>query len=213
MSNIKCFMIEPAMQAEMKLRRFTYVGHAEKECPDTRMGSHNAAAPFGHAPLKIGISVHGARYWELEVQEPPHDHADWPANCSCGYAFQPKDEWQLFYRALYKRVDGEPGLWSTEDAPAGAMWYDLQDERENRAFTGPDGKRLFVKTPGGDWCIDWRASNCTLPLDNEHRCWVRHGVPPEVTVDKNGHTCAAGAGSIVCGHYHGFLRNGYLENC
>lgn len=31
-----------------------------------------------------------------------------------------------------------------------------------------------------------------------------------ITVDKNGTTCAAGAGSISAGPYHGFLRNGQL---
>jgi hypothetical protein len=61
--------------------------------------------------------------------------------------------------------------------------------------------------------IDSRASNCTLPNDREHKCWIRHGTPPDLTVDKNGKTCAAGAGSIQLGNYHGFLRNGHLEEC
>jgi hypothetical protein len=39
---------------------------------------------------------------------------------------------------------------------------------------------------------------------------VRHGEAPNITVDKNGVTCGAGAGSIQCGSYHGFLRNGEL---
>jgi hypothetical protein len=55
-----------------------------------------------------------------------------------------------------------------------------------------------------------RASNCTMPNDMLHRCWVRHGNPPMITVDKNGPTCGAGAGSILSGNWHGFLRNGEL---
>jgi hypothetical protein len=47
-----------------------------------------------------------------------------------------------------------------------------------------------------------------MPDDGEHRCWVRHGEPPRITVDKNGPTCQAGAGSILAGDYHGFLRDG-----
>lgn len=47
-----------------------------------------------------------------------------------------------------------------------------------------------------------------MPDDAEHRCWIRHGEPPLITVDKNGLTCAAGAGSIQCRDYHGFLRDG-----
>lgn len=78
------------------------------------------------------------------------------------------------------------------------------------AYSFEDGPALWVQTPGGAWCIDSRASNCTMPYDYNHRCWVRHGEPPLVTVDKNGPTCAAGAGSIAVGSYHGFLQNGCL---
>ena len=64
------------------------------------------------------------------------------------------------------------------------------------------------------WHIESRASNCTLPGDKEHRCWVRHGtVGEKLTVDKNGKTCAAGAGSFFMGpnqEWHGFLRAGRL---
>jgi hypothetical protein len=34
-----------------------------------------------------------------------------------------------------------------------------------------------------------------------------------LTVDKNGDTCAAGAGSILTPAWHGFLRNGELVAC
>jgi hypothetical protein len=69
---------------------------------------------------------------------------------------------------------------------------------------------LIVLTPGGEWNIDSRAGNCKLPDDRLHRCWVRHGTPPNITVDTIGQTCGAGAGSIMAGRYHGFLRNGVL---
>lgn len=107
-------------------------------------------------------------------------------------------------QAIYKRLDtGE----EITGAPIGAMFYD------EGCHTGPDGKSLVVVTPGGWWYIDSQASNCTKPDDKEHRCWVRHGEPPNVTVDKSGNTCAAGAGSIMIGSYHGFLRNGLLTDC
>lgn len=78
-------------------------------------------------------------------------------------------------------------------------------------WKGPDGRSIEVICPNGKyWAIDSRASNCTLPEDTVHRCWVRHGEPPELTVDKNGVTCQAGAGSILAGDYHGFLQNGWL---
>ena len=112
---------------------------------------------------------------------------------------------------IYKRTDtGEEMTW--RDAPIGAMMYaDWMDDCPE--YLGPDGKCLIVKTPGGEWYVDSRASNCTRKDDKIHRCWVRHGTPPNITVDKNGNTCAAGAGSIMMGKYHGFLRNGELTDC
>lgn len=83
-------------------------------------------------------------------------------------------------------------------------------DKRRPSFTFTNGPHLIVTTPGGAWNIDSRASNCGLPFDYEHRCWVRHGDPPLITVDKAGKTCSAGAGSIQCGSYHGFLRNGEL---
>lgn len=123
---------------------------------------------------------------------------------------------------IYRRVDtGEQMLW--RNAPAGAMrdavWlqydglplYGEEDTGNPRGWwRGPDNRVLQVKTPGGDWIIDSRASNCDLPKDNAHRCWCRTGTPPDITVDKNGVTCGAGAGSIQCRDYHGHLVKGYL---
>ena len=96
----------------------------------------------------------------------------------------------------------------------GAMFY---VNPSAYSWRGSDGKCLVVVTPAGPWFVDSRASNCTRKDDNEHRCWVREGVPPNVTAGKGGNTCAAGAGSIMMNngkiHYHGFLRGGYLEEC
>lgn len=74
---------------------------------------------------------------------------------------------------------------------------------------------LCCVLPNGDhWNIDSRASNCTMKEDRLHRCWVRHGNPSKgeiVHVDKNGHTCQAGTGSILMGGWHGYLHNGDLH--
>ena len=80
----------------------------------------------------------------------------------------------------------------------------------NRMFwDNQDGPHLMAVLPNGyHWNIDSRASNCTRMDDRTHRCWCRHGELPNITVDKNGNTCSAGAGSIQMGDYHGFLRNG-----
>lgn len=109
---------------------------------------------------------------------------------------------------IWKRMDnGEKMRFS--DFPVGAMWF------ENIPFypKGLNGQSLFVRTPGGDWNIDSRASNCTMKNDDVHRCWCRHGDAPNITVNKIGDTCSAGGGSIQMCDYHGFLVNGKLTNC
>jgi hypothetical protein len=70
------------------------------------------------------------------------------------------------------------------------------------------GQHLHVVLPNGHiWNMDSRASNCTRPEDNRHRCWVRHGDPPAITVDKDGITCGAGGGSVKSGDYHGKISS------
>jgi hypothetical protein len=97
----------------------------------------------------------------------------------------------LFWRTAYRYNEDE-------NAPRECYYHD-----------NCDGTHLTVVLPNGEyWDIDSRANNCTMKEDRIHRCWIRHGEPPNVTVDKNGPTCQAGAGSIMAGSYHGFLRNG-----
>lgn len=79
-----------------------------------------------------------------------------------------------------------------------------------------DGQYLACKLPNGSsWSIDSRASNCTRPTE-PHHCWCRHGHAKDGTlhVDKRPEpgdsTCAAGAGSILSGNWHGFLHGGKL---
>lgn len=120
-------------------------------------------------------------------------------------------------RAIWRRVDTGEEFNSLNDVPAGGMWYAEWFDNHFSPQLGP-GKNLVVKTPGGDWMVDSQASNCTMPDDTNqerHHCWVIHGTPPKITVNKNGVTCGAGAGSIMTSNkkYHGFLRDGYLEEC
>jgi hypothetical protein len=114
---------------------------------------------------------------------------------------------------MYRRTDtGE--LLELRDAPVGAMW-NAEWWNDIPAYTGADGISLVVRTPAWDWMVDGRASNCGLPNDHVHKCWIRHGDPRtgNIHVDKDGVTCSAGAGSILQGSYHGFLHNGCLVQC
>ena len=135
-----------------------------------------------------------------------HDSPLWPVKCEkCDYIFTPEDEWQLFHQEKMQRSDNME-FCMYRNAPAGAMWY-----ADWMPWRGEDGHCLIVVLPDGfHWDVDGRASNCGNPQDKEHKCWVRHGIPPTVTVDKNGNTCNAGGGSIGTPNWHGFLRNGYL---
>lgn len=107
------------------------------------------------------------------------------------------------------RLDGE--LKYSHQLPPGTLYWEHWHPEKCRQWDNCDGKHLHVVLPNGHhWDIDSRASNCTMKEDRTHRCWVREGEPPKVTVGKNGFTCKAGAGSILAGSYHGFLRNGAL---
>jgi hypothetical protein len=99
--------------------------------------------------------------------------------------------------------------------PGAMFWLDIHEKRSDELEAGStifrSGPQLFVILPDNSpWNIDSRAGNCTLKADFEHRCWIRHGLPPVITVDKDGQTCAAGGGSIQSGSWHGYLRNGEL---
>jgi hypothetical protein len=202
---IKVFWCEPSGRVALWLRR--YRSGAEK----CAKGSYcNGMAPFGEAPAKIDARG----YLLLPDGQPADQDPRWPVKCdACGEPFAATDPFQLFQDQIYRDAEGRE--WRKRDLPAGACynaWYYGED------FKGPDGRSLVVVLPTADrheWCIDSRASNCGLPNDNVHKCWVRHGTPEDGTlhVDKDGHTCSAGGGSIAVPSYHGFLHSGHLVSC
>lgn len=111
------------------------------------------------------------------------------------------ESWELPFGACY---DANPGLGGGRRYPSGDDGCAIVCVVPRTTPADPAKK--------GHWFIDGRASNCTLPNDAEHRCWVRHGTVGEALhVDKNGKTCAAGAGSIQYAAWHGFLHHGVLK--
>jgi len=199
---IRTFWADPTGRSWRWLRRFTFSDRSDPACVDR----------YGHS-AKVRIEdvdgeVASGDSW-------PHDDPRWPTSCErCGYVFQRADEWQLFAWHEYAG-GGQTFTLAYGEAPVGAM-YDAAWLPDN--YRGPDGIALAVMCPQKatskalDWLVDSRASNCTMPDDIVHQCWVRHGDPrtEPVTVDKNGLTCAAGGGSIMIGDWHGFLRDGML---
>lgn len=222
MTGIRCFVLEPTRECRVTLRR--YVRSGNRICTATRDQKYPVGCDAG-TRVPDGILGRTPKDW-------PHEDPRWPPSCmQCQEGFRDDDEWQVHEDRLYCRRD--TGEFTTlRSAPVGAMWYaDWYVENWSTPepsdpprswHPGPDGHVLVCKTPGPtragslgewigwDWIIDARASNCGLPLDNHHACWVRHGAPPDVTVDKDGVTCSAGGGSIGSPYWHGFLRNGWL---
>ncbi|MES2166611.1 MAG: hypothetical protein V4458_06200 [Pseudomonadota bacterium] len=113
---------------------------------------------------------------------------------------------------------------SSRELPIGALYASPRrkgSHADDYPRAGKDGHSIFCVVAGDEgyagntaWNIEGRASNCTLPDEPTHRCWVRQGTIGErITVDKNGPTCGAGAGSFFMGPrncWHGFIRDGKL---
>lgn len=201
---IKCFWLEPTDREKRYLRRYA----SGSKCSGP-MGYHDAMSFLDEAPEVMGPDG----YWKDSGQTAADfkGHPLWPTRCVCGYEFRPEDERQLFSQHIYRRADTSEEM-TLRDAPDGAMW-DATWLHSCPGWCGDDGRAIICRVPNGhDWQIDGTASNCTRP-NEAHKCWVRHGEPPSLTVDKNGNTCAAGAGSILTKTWHGFLRNGELVSC
>lgn len=200
-----CFWVQESGESVICLRRYSRDG----ECP-LPYGYHNAQADIDVVPS--AVDEDGVDRTAVGYEEPPFYDNRWPQKCNCGYEFTRADRHQVISERLYVRPDtGE--TYRERALPAGAM-YDARWEH----WRGPDGVALTVVLPGGHhWHVDDQASNCTR-RGEPHQCWVRHGEPPNVTVDKGGDTCAAGGGSILYGqpgqpgYYHGFLQNGVLTD-
>jgi hypothetical protein len=197
---VQCFLLEPTNRSKRFLRRY---GREE-----TRTDGHYHSAIALLDEIEVSDDPNAVEPW-YDPEPFRESHRDlWPKACKCGYQFTDEDHWQIFRDRIYRRTDTGQFL-SLREAPPGSMWY---ADWMGRSWSGPDGHSLMVVCPNGShWLIDGPANNCTKPDDHEHRCWIRHGTPPMVTVDKNGNTCAAGAGSIQAGDYHGFLRNGVFD--
>jgi hypothetical protein len=207
--------LEPTDRIAVGLRRYRSTAGDGLTC---ETGYHSALMFTGEESAAYRETDHG----RVLAARPsaPHDDPRWPVTCACGYGFVADDHWQDWQELLYRRTDTGEVVTLRErqssdeggpvSAPPGAAWDAWWMPK---VWRGPDGIALMVRLPNGhDWHVDGEASNCTRKGDKTHRCWVRHGDPrtEQVHVDKDGDTCAAGAGSIQAGDYHGFLAHGCL---
>lgn len=148
---------------------------------------------------------------ELGGEVADHPRESFGTACErCGAARPDEANFMVSRKPLYDTASGNP-------EPGDLYYADWYGCAEGHGcvwgWTNCDGRHLFCILPTGEqWDIDGRANNCTMRDDKTHRCWIRHGEPPNVHVDKNGFTCAAGAGSIAVPKYHGFLHHGVLTD-
>lgn len=221
-----CYLLEITDLQHLQLRRFVF-GIGPHQAPDQEhrpcrerpttqygRGGCDASSPY----LEERPIAFGDEGTIKALPEVPRDDPRWPTACAaCGCAFDDRDHWQTNGEPIYRVAAAMPGAALDVDAETtlelalpGAMWRS-DWMPDNAYWRGPDSHSLMVRLPDGhDWHVDGEASNCTRKGDLTHKCWVRHGVPPNVTVGKNGETCAAGMGSIQSPGYHGFLREGVL---
>ncbi len=180
-----CFMLTPTTRERRYLRRFTW--QTEGECPAHRHWGHDAMVLIEEGPISQtpGGNVCGDLW--------PHADPRWPILCSCGYAFQEGDQWQLFRRTIYVRADNGEET-TLQEAPIGAM-YDAPWLHGMHHFRLVDGQTLVVKLPGGgEWVIDGESSSGGY--------WQRSGTPPKITARP----------SILTSNYHGWLTDGLLSD-
>lgn len=165
-------------------------------------GCHNATKHLGDTDIVNDNDSFGK----------PEDYKpeDWAKVCDhCGEPVPETLEFWHQKQVRSKRLYDTP----SRLLEAGNLHY-VSYYPDNMFWDNHTGPHLICTLPNGnEWNIDSRASNCSLPEDRLHRCWVRHGEVPNIHVDKEGLTCTAGAGSILSGDFHGFLHNGELTNC
>lgn len=192
-SKIQCIWLEPTEYAQISLRRYKGYGE-EGPCPASGLKYHNAqtiVVPQIERPLSEKYDT-----GDLEHEDYPRDDPRWPKVCPCGFEFPEDANWQVNTRRLYSNHEMN-GLVTIDDAPVGAMWdawwYDTK---------GPDGRCIVVRTPGGDWIVDYPCEG--------GKGWTRTGEPPNITARPS---IGIGRGEKGGWLYHGFLTDGHLLEC
>lgn len=198
-SRIRCFLAEETGFSVVSLRRYSM-----RKCSAGDGEICNASRPIYERRTK-----YTEEGFIEPLRKPPEDCPYWPTGCDrCGQPFEPGDYWQINQQIIFEAV-GEsktfappPGRWIERELPPGAMFYSTWAQGWfNNHPSASDGKVLSVVTPAGVWCIDSESTNGTPGQAG----WTRTGSPPNVTAKP----------SIMVGNnrYHGFLTDGYLDEC
>lgn len=112
MSDVACFMLEPAMKARKSLRRDVFSSKAgavlsESACPSAdNHGYHNAFTYLGDVDASQEPNDDSWVWRFDDGPDIPHDDPRWPTQCSCGRAFADVDEYQIFHDLIWRANDG-----------------------------------------------------------------------------------------------------------
>jgi len=208
------------------LRIYTYHSKHGK-CSGRPRGQRGGVLSYHNAQVKIKTSTLRGDFGFAGRPEDYSGDPRWPDRCDgCKVPWgqiNAEPVRQIFHSRLWDTESGELGpgcmFWSDWDHWEESVGQRIRDGKVityrvpttcPHGWSNCQGRHLHAICPDGhEWDIDGRASNCTRPEDQEHRCWIRTGEPPDVTAGKTGgDTCSAGAGSIATPSWHGFLRSG-----
>jgi hypothetical protein len=191
---VACFLLTPIDRCLVSFRRYS---RTEAPPCSTERSYHDASVVLGEEPFPIDDTNGSGRFPDDAVRADPR----WPTQCACGYQFTAEDNWQVNRYRLHSRSDGGTPC-TLRDAPPGAMWDAPWMARRGR--TGPDGRCLIVRTPGGDWTIDERSFNADGSVQSDPG-WTRTGDAPRITARPSILMHRSG--------YHAFLTDGVLVPC
>lgn len=229
--------VETRFLREVGTRASLRVYWGEDDCPN----SYGLGRPGIHNVVRFLADSATREDWDLGGKPEQYPASSWPTQCAhCAAAVPPRvapipcdcgtvgctrlppgaPVYQVFHRRLYQPITGADRLIRDEFCPGDMYWGDWYSCAEGGTcpycWTNCTGKHLMIELPNGrTWDVGSRASNCTLPEETTHRCWIIEGDPERdrITISKNGHTCNAGGGSIQAGDYHGVLQGGILRAC
>lgn len=220
----QCFWLEPTMEAEQGLRRYSRsTTGATFDCAG---GYHNAIAWLDERePVTLEEHKDGWKFWSYSNGDHhPHDDPRWPSKCAdCDYVFTDDDEWQAWSEPIYRRIDNNElrvlhptiirsGVYEKiKSAEPGAIWDNFWYPRQWLNPDRPkDGLTPVVRCPymdgrpgGHDWTIDHQSSSGGW--------WTRTGDPRKPETLTCSPSIAIGLPSDS-GYYHGFLQQGVLTD-
>jgi len=215
MKPILCFFIKPSDRSYQWLR-------CSRSGPCPSMGGdysyHSALNRVEDGVISAEDKARGILGGHGDMT-PFAEDTRWPAQCSCGLAFEKKDR-ELFWEVIYQDdKGGEYHLHLSElpggpvRAPAGAMWdaswWRGSDGKKDK-FTGADGICLYVRCPSdpsgegpdiSDWFIDGPSIS-----SGSNPAWSRKGTVPRVTVKPSIFIAPSRPG------FHGWLHRGFIRH-